>query len=201
MLVLPEIGGRVHGALDKTNGYKWLYWQPTIKPGLISMTGAWISGGIEWNFPHGHRPSGFMPVDHRVVKHDDGSATVWVGETEPVYRMRWLIGLTLFPGRSYLRADYVFVNPTDHRHPFQFWATGATHAERVLAGAVPRRRGDRPRQGGVLALADARRPGPLLVEERAERELVLRLAEPRRLVRHLRPPGQRRHASTSPTTA
>jgi tetratricopeptide (TPR) repeat protein len=128
VLVLPEIGGRVHGALDKTNGYKWLYWQPTIKPGLISMTGAWISGGIEWNFPHGHRPSGFMPVDHRIVRNADGSATVWVGETEPVYRMRWLVGITLFPGRSYFRCDYVFVNPTDLRHPFQFWATSATHA-------------------------------------------------------------------------
>jgi tetratricopeptide (TPR) repeat protein len=137
VLVLPEIGGRVHGARDKTNGYTWLYWQPTIKPGLIGMTGAWISGGIEWNFPHGHRPSGFMPVDHRVVKNEDGSATVWVGETEPVYRMRWVIGLTLFPGRSYLRCDYVFVNPTDHRHPFQFWATGATHANEWSQAQYP----------------------------------------------------------------
>ena len=100
VVILPQIGGRLHGALDKTNGYRWIYWQPTIKPGLISMTGAWISGGIEWNFPHGHRPSGFMPVDHRVVRHDDGSATVWVGETEPVYGTRWLVGMTLEPGRS-----------------------------------------------------------------------------------------------------
>src|SRR5512143_780923 len=137
VLVLPEIGGRVHGAKDKTNGYTWLYWQPTIKPGLISMTGAWISGGIEWNFPHGHRPSGFMPVDHRVVKNADGSATVWVGETEPVYRMRWLVGVTLFPGRSYVRCDYVFVNPTDHRRPFQFWATGATHANESSQAQYP----------------------------------------------------------------
>lgn len=97
VLVLPEIGGRLHGALDKTNDYVWLYWQKTVKPGLISMTGAWISGGIEWNFPHGHRPSGFMPVDHRIVRNPDGSGTVWVGETEPVYRMRWLVGITIFP--------------------------------------------------------------------------------------------------------
>ncbi len=82
VVVLPEIGGRLHGALDKTNNYVWIYWQKTIKPGLISMTGAWISGGIEWNFPHGHRPSGFMPVDHRLVRNADGSAAVWVGETE-----------------------------------------------------------------------------------------------------------------------
>jgi len=137
VLILPEIGGRVHGALDKTNGYPWLYWQKTIKPGLISMTGAWISGGIEWNFPHGHRPSCFMPVDHRIVEHPDGSATVWIGETEPIYRMRWLVGVTAFPGRSYLSCDYIFVNPTDYRHPFMFWATSATHANKWSQAQYP----------------------------------------------------------------
>ncbi len=137
VLILPEIGGRLHGALDKTNGYRWVYWQPTIKPGLISMTGAWISGGIEWNFPHGHRPSGFMPVDHRVVRHEDGSATVWVGETEPVYGTRWLVGMTLEPGRSRVRCEYVFVNPTLHRRSFQFWATAATHANEWSQAQYP----------------------------------------------------------------
>jgi len=137
ILILPEIGGRLHGALDKTNGYVWLYWQKTIKPGLISMTGAWISGGIEWNFPHGHRPSCFMPVDYRIVHHPDGSATVWVGETEPIFRMRWLVGMTLYPGRSYLRCDYIFVNPTNHRHSFMFWATSATHANEYAQAQYP----------------------------------------------------------------
>ena len=136
-MVLPEIGGRLHGALDKTNNYVWLYWQPTIKPGLISMTGAWISGGIEWNFPHGHRPSGFMPVDHRIVRHSDGSATVWVGETEPVYRMRWLVGMTIFPEKSYIRCDYIFINPTDQKQPFQYWSTAATHANEWTQAQYP----------------------------------------------------------------
>jgi Flp pilus assembly protein TadD len=137
ILVLPEIGGRLHGALDKTNGYTWLYWQKTVKPGLISMTGAWISGGIEWNFPHGHRPSGFSTVDHRLIRNPDGSATVWVGETEPIYRMRWLVGMTVFPGRSYVRCDYIFVNPTNNRNQFQFWATAATHANEYAQAQYP----------------------------------------------------------------
>lgn len=137
VMVLPEIGGRLHGAVDKTNDYVWMYWQKTIKPGLISMTGAWISGGIEWNFPHGHRPSCFMPVDHRIVHHDDGSATVWVGETEPIFRTRWLVGMTVFPGRSYVRCDYVFVNPTNHRRSFMFWATSATHANESTQAQYP----------------------------------------------------------------
>jgi len=137
ILVLPEIGGRWHGARDKTNGYEWLYWQKTIKPGLIGMTGAWISGGVEWNFPHGHRPSGFMPVDHRIVKHPDGSATVWVGETEPIFRMRWLVGLTVFPGRSYVRCDYIFINPTNFENSFMFWATSATFANEYAQAQYP----------------------------------------------------------------
>lgn len=137
VVVLPEIGGRLHGALDKTNNYVWIYWQKTIKPGLISMTGAWISGGIEWNFPHGHRPSGFMPVDHRLVHNPDGSATVWVGETEPIFRMRWLVGMTVFPGRSYVRCDYVFINPTNVPHSFMFWATAATHANEYTQAQYP----------------------------------------------------------------
>ncbi len=137
IVVLPEIGGRLHGALDKTNNYVWLYWQKTVKPGLISMSGAWISGGIEWNFPHGHRPSCFMPVDHRLVKNPDGSATVWVGETEPIFRMRWLVGMTVYPGKSYVRCDYVFTNPTSVPHSFMFWATAATHANEYAQAQYP----------------------------------------------------------------
>jgi hypothetical protein len=60
--ILPEIGGRLFGALDKTNNYDYIYRQHVIKPGLIGMLGAWISGGIEWNFPHHHRATAFMPV-------------------------------------------------------------------------------------------------------------------------------------------
>ena len=53
--VLPEIGGRIFSAMDKTNGYDFFYRQSVIKPSLIGMLGAWISGGVEWNFPHHHR--------------------------------------------------------------------------------------------------------------------------------------------------
>ncbi len=137
VLILPEIGGRLHGAIDNTNDYVWFYWQRTIKPGLIGMTGAWISGGIEWNFPHGHRPSCFLPVDYRIIHNEDGSATVWVGETEPIFRMRWLVGMTIFPDRSYLRCDYKLINPTNHNNSFQFWATSATHANEWTQAQYP----------------------------------------------------------------
>ena len=74
LCVLPEIGGRVFAARDKTNGYDFLYRQHVIKPALIGMVGAWISGGIEWNIPHHHRACTFMPVDYSLSQEPDGSA-------------------------------------------------------------------------------------------------------------------------------
>lgn len=76
-LVLPEIGGRLHGATDKTNGYEFLYDQKVIKPGLISTTGAWISGGVEWNFSIGHRPSCFRDTDWQLTENSDGSKNAY----------------------------------------------------------------------------------------------------------------------------
>ena len=107
--ILPEIGGRIFEGLDKTNNYNFIYRQHVIKPALITITGAWISGGVEWNIPHHHRASTFMPVQYKVEEHADGSKTVWVGELELRQRMRWAVGYTLRPGKVVpggVAADY-----------------------------------------------------------------------------------------------
>ena len=104
--ILPEIGGRLFGALDKTNGYDFIYRQHVIKPALIGMLGAWISGGIEWNFPHHHRATAYMPVDYTMVENDDGSATLWIGELEIRHRMKFMLGLTVYPGKSYFEVTF-----------------------------------------------------------------------------------------------
>ncbi|MCK4464420.1 MAG: DUF5107 domain-containing protein, partial [Bacteroidales bacterium] len=127
-LVLPEIGGRLHGAQDKTNGYQFLYDQTVIKPGLIGLTGAWISGGVEWNFPNGHRASGFRDTDWRLVENPDGSKTAWVGEIDRITGMRWSIGTTVHPGRNWVETKVRLFNCTPYVHRFQYWATSAVRA-------------------------------------------------------------------------
>ena len=44
LCVLPEIGGRLLYAIDKTNGYDIFYRNTVVKPANVGMTGAWISG-------------------------------------------------------------------------------------------------------------------------------------------------------------
>lgn len=110
--ISPEMGGRLFSALDKTNNYDFVYKQHVIKPALIGLIGAWISGGIEWNIPHHHRATTFVPVQYRTEEHPDGAKTVWVGELEIRHRMRWAVGYTLRPGSSVLECSVRIVNRT-----------------------------------------------------------------------------------------
>jgi tetratricopeptide (TPR) repeat protein len=126
--VLPELGGRIFAGQDKTNGYDFFYRQHVIKPALIGMAGAWISGGVEWNVFHHHRSTTFMPVDYTLEANADGSKTVWVGEIELRHRMKWLIGLTLHPDRSYIEQTVKLFNRTPLAHSFLYFANPAVHA-------------------------------------------------------------------------
>ena len=126
--VLPELGGRILSAVDKSNQYDFFYRQHVIKPALIGMLGAWISGGVEWNVPHHHRASSFMPVDYALESHADGSKTLWVGEIELRHRLKWSVGLTLHPGRSYIEMSARLANRTPFAHSFLFWINPAVHA-------------------------------------------------------------------------
>jgi tetratricopeptide (TPR) repeat protein len=128
LCVLPEIGGRILSAEDKTNHYDFFYHQHVIKPALIGMLGAWISGGVEWNIPHHHRATTFMPVDHTLQENPDGSKTIWVGEIELRHRMKWVLGLTLYPGKSYIEATVKLFNRTPLVHSFLYFANVAVHA-------------------------------------------------------------------------
>ncbi len=127
LTVLPEIGGRLFAATDRTNGYDFLYRQHVIKPAFIGMLGAWISGGVEWCAFHHHRNTTFMPVDYSLAENPDGSKTIWLGETERRHRMRWLVGLTLYPGRSYVEATVKLFNRTSQPHSILYWANVAVH--------------------------------------------------------------------------
>ena len=126
--VLPEIGGRILEGVDKTNNYNFIYRQHVIKPALIGLIGAWMSGGVEWNIPHHHRASTFIPVQYKIEENADGGKTVWVGELELRQRMRWAVGYTLRPGKAYLEASVRIVNRTPEVNTMLCFANLAVHA-------------------------------------------------------------------------
>ena len=128
--ITPEIGGKLYYATDKTNNYNFIYKNDVVKPGNLGMTGAWVSGGIEWSVLHIHRASTMLPVDYSLKEKEDGSKTIYIGETEPRHRMRWIIGVTMTPGKSYFEAEVKIVNPTQYTYGFIYWANVATHTNK-----------------------------------------------------------------------
>ena len=130
LLILPDVGGRILAALDKTNDdFDFIYHNHVIKPGLVALRGAWLSGGIEWNFPTlGHTVNTFSPVNSRIIENQDGSVTCVVGTEEWVRRMKWEVFITLFPGRSYFKTKIRLFNGTLTHNNGYFWVNAAAHA-------------------------------------------------------------------------
>ncbi len=119
---LPELGGRIFSVLNKITGKEMFHRNNVVKPGLIGMRGAWISGGIEWNTgPHGHTVTAISPVNGLVKENHDGSATLHISNTEHIFRTRWNVDLTLYPDRSYLHEEIKISNPQEGIHPYYFW--------------------------------------------------------------------------------
>lgn len=125
LVILPELGGRVHIAVDKTTGQDFFYRNDVIKPALVGLAGPWISGGIEFNWPQHHRPATFLPMDWTIEREDDGAVTVWCSDYDPFARMKGMHGIRLRPGSAVLEARVRLFNRTAVTQTFLWWANVA----------------------------------------------------------------------------
>ncbi len=137
VMILPEIGGRIHIARDKTNGYDFIYRQTVIKPALVGLAGPWISGGIEFNWPQHHRPATFLPADFTVEKHSDGSKTVWLSDHDPICRMKGMHGVCLRPGQAVIELKVRAYNRTTLPQSFLWWANAGIRVHESYQSFFP----------------------------------------------------------------
>lgn len=125
VMVLPELGGRIQRAYDKTNGYDFVYYNQVIKPALVGLTGPWISGGIEFNWPQHHRPTTFLPVDYQIVENEDGSSSVLLHDVDQMYGTKGLMKFTVYPDKAYIEITGQLYNRTSLPQTFLWWANPA----------------------------------------------------------------------------
>jgi tetratricopeptide (TPR) repeat protein len=137
VMIMPELGGRVQMAYDKIKQRHFIYYNQVIKPALVGLTGPWISGGIEFNWPQHHRPSTFLPVEHTIEYNADGSVTVWVNEYEIMFHQKGMAGFTLHPGKAYLEINVRLYNPTPVPQTFLWWANPAVSVNDFYQSVFP----------------------------------------------------------------
>lgn len=137
IMILPELGGRVQMAYDKMKKRHFVYYNEVIKPALVGLTGPWLSGGIEFNWPQHHRPSTYSPVDFSIEEHEDGSKTVWCNEIERMSRTKGMAGFRLYPDKAYLEINAKLYNRTPQPQSFLWWANPAVAVNDYYQSVFP----------------------------------------------------------------
>ncbi len=139
VIVLPELGGKLYAIFDKTTGRDALYTNHVVKYANVAIRGAWISGGIEWNFPDGHTATTVSPVDYVIRSEPGGAASVTVGDTERVQRMQWAVTIRLRPGWKVVETETRLNNRRDLPGRYWYWATAAAPARDDMRFVYPMR--------------------------------------------------------------
>lgn len=128
LMILPELGGRIHIGFDKTRGHDFFYRNEVIKPALVGLLGPWVSGGVEFNWPQHHRPATHLPTEALLEFEEDGTVTAWCSDHDPFARMQGMHGIRLRPRSALIELRGHLVNRSDDVQTFLWWANAAAEA-------------------------------------------------------------------------
>ncbi|MEE4116512.1 MAG: DUF5107 domain-containing protein [Marinilabiliaceae bacterium] len=138
LVMLPEIGGKVFEAQDKTNkNYNYFYQQKVIKPALVGLAGPWISGGVEFNWPQHHRPGTYLPCNVFIEEEADGAQTIWMSEYDPMYRLKGMHGIRIRPDSALVELRGRLFNRTALTQTFLWWANIAVEVHKDYQSFFP----------------------------------------------------------------
>lgn len=138
VFVLPEEGGKVWGAIEKSTGEEFIYRNEVAKFRNIAMRGPWTSGGIEFNFGIiGHTPATATPVDYLLETKEDGSVMCTVGNLDLSSRTQWRVQIILPPDKAYFETQALWYNPTPLQQSYYNWMTAAAEAREDLVFYTP----------------------------------------------------------------
>ncbi|MFI2489464.1 DUF5107 domain-containing protein [Promicromonospora kroppenstedtii] len=129
VVVLPELGGRIHVARERGSGRDLFWTNPVIKPALVGLAGPWVAGGVELNWPQHHRPATYLPVDVEIEEEPDGAVVVWCSDHDPFTRMKGMHGVRLRPDSAVLELTVRLYNRSELPQSFLWWANVAAKVD------------------------------------------------------------------------
>ncbi|HWW01390.1 MAG TPA: DUF5107 domain-containing protein [Candidatus Acidoferrum sp.] len=122
LLILPEIGGKVWAAIEKSTGKSFIYFNHVVKFRDVAMRGPWTSGGMEPNYGiMGHTPNCFSPVDYLVRRNSDGSASCIIGVLDLLTRTTWRLEINLPAAQACFTTRSLWHNASGLDEPYYTW--------------------------------------------------------------------------------
>jgi len=128
---IPEFGGRFFSLYDKLRKKQVFYYNDVIKPADYTSRDNFPLFGIELTGPfdaHSRTLHGEPYWSHTILRHKDGSVSLVLAETDPVYHMDVTFTATLYPGVAAMKTSVFCYNPNDGQKPQMFWTSGAMHS-------------------------------------------------------------------------
>lgn len=104
VVVLPELGGRIWSARDKTANREIFYYTSVIKPTGYNQRGGWPAGNLEVYGPYDAHMLTWPgePWPWAIRRDNDGSATIILSHIDHFFRNKISMEITLHPGRSFI---------------------------------------------------------------------------------------------------
>ena len=127
--LLPQVGGKIWGAVDKTTNREFVYQNSVLKFRNIAMRGPWTSGGIEFNFGIiGHVPTTSNPVDYATRQKEDGSVSCYISSYEWVTHTWWTVEVNVPADKAYFTTHTIWHNSSDLDQPYYQWMNAGYQA-------------------------------------------------------------------------
>src|SRR4030095_1058024 len=122
VMILPEIGGKIWAAIEKTTGKSFIYYNHVVKFRDVAMRGPWTSGGLEPNYGIiGHTPNCATPVDYTTLQKSDGSVSCVIGVLDLLTRTSWRIDINLTAEKAYFTTSSFWYNSSSIEQPYYTW--------------------------------------------------------------------------------
>ena len=138
VMVAPDIGGKIWGALEKSSARYFIYFNNVVKFREIALRGPWTSGGTEFNFGLiGHTPTTATPVDYLFRENGDGSVSCVVGAMDLPSRTQWRVEIRVPRDKAYVETECFWYNPMPMRDSYYHWMTAAADASPDLRFYYP----------------------------------------------------------------
>lgn len=136
--VLPAIGGKIWGAIDKKTNKEFIYYNHVVKFRDVSSRGPWTSGGIEMNFGIiGHAPWCSSQVDYVIDQHEDGSVSCTVGGEDISLGTDWRVQIILPMDKAYIETKVLWYNRTSFKRPQYQWMNAGIKTDGGLEYSFP----------------------------------------------------------------
>ncbi|TMU50718.1 DUF5107 domain-containing protein [Flagellimonas algicola] len=109
-----DVGGKIWGAIEKSTGGEFIYFNDVVKFRDVAQRGPWTSGGLEFNFGlMGHTSTCSTPQDYLTKENGDGSVSCIIGALDLHTNTKWNVEINLQKDKAFFEVRSSWFNTTN----------------------------------------------------------------------------------------